>query len=306
MMGSKRQRKAPGKFVQTPQGKVYYEASGPRNGQHLILIHGLTVPCFVWDPVFKALSREGFRVIRYDLFGRGFSDRPRATFDAALFEAQLAGLLETLNISRPVHLAGVSMGGAIASGFTLNRNTLVDKLILVNPAGLIPRPRFPQNLKLLPFSGEIYMKCFGKKHILNTLDRDFATARPTREYKNRMKTQMAVPGFGRALLSTLRSGILHDMAPVYKQLGKTGHPVMVIWGTKDRILPPDNLARLKQLLGNTACFPLQQAGHLPFHDRPNDVLHMFKLFLTSDNFNKTKLFQRPTQPSEFEEDKSPK
>ena len=46
-------------------------------GCTVVLAHGFSVPYFVYDPTFEFLTQAGFRVLRYDLFGRGFSDRPQ-------------------------------------------------------------------------------------------------------------------------------------------------------------------------------------------------------------------------------------
>jgi pimeloyl-ACP methyl ester carboxylesterase len=54
-----------------------------------VLIPGFSVPYVIWDPTFEDLVEKGFRVLRYDLFGRGYSDRPDAIYDLELFDRQL-------------------------------------------------------------------------------------------------------------------------------------------------------------------------------------------------------------------------
>ncbi|MGB7874199.1 MAG: hypothetical protein WBL25_07430, partial [Anaerolineales bacterium] len=68
---------APGSFVQLSDGCSHYELGGPPDGQPVVLVHGFSVPYFIWDPTFSFLTECGFRALRYDLFGRGYSDRPR-------------------------------------------------------------------------------------------------------------------------------------------------------------------------------------------------------------------------------------
>jgi alpha-beta hydrolase superfamily lysophospholipase len=84
---------APGAFVQLTRGRVHYELAGPEDGRLVVLVHGFSVPSFVWDPTFEALVSRGFRVLRYDLYGRGFSDRPDTAYDRALYVEQLRELL---------------------------------------------------------------------------------------------------------------------------------------------------------------------------------------------------------------------
>ena len=90
---------ADGSFIQLPDGTTHYEMSSPLlSGEGLgmrsfvFLVHGFSVPYFIYDPTFEFLTQAGFRVLRYDLFGRGFSDRPYVNYDLDLFVKQLAAL----------------------------------------------------------------------------------------------------------------------------------------------------------------------------------------------------------------------
>jgi pimeloyl-ACP methyl ester carboxylesterase len=124
---------APGKFVHLPEGFVHYEIGGPENAKVIVLIHGFSIPYYVWDPTFEALKTSGFRVLRYDLFGRGYSDRPNAKYERKFFVQQLDNLLKALEIMGPVNLVGLSIGAAVASGFTTICPTRVDRLVCIAP-----------------------------------------------------------------------------------------------------------------------------------------------------------------------------
>ena len=60
-------------------------------------VHGFSVPYYLWDPVVTALTGAGFQTLRYDLFGRGFSDRPNVSYNADLYDHQLTDLLNGLH-----------------------------------------------------------------------------------------------------------------------------------------------------------------------------------------------------------------
>jgi len=68
--------KTPGQFARLSDGYTHYEIGGPPDGRVVVLAAGATVPYYIWDPTFSALVGAGFRVLRYDYYGRGFSDRP--------------------------------------------------------------------------------------------------------------------------------------------------------------------------------------------------------------------------------------
>jgi len=65
------------------------------------------------------------RVLRYDLYGRGFSDRPDTVYNQTCFDKQLCELLTALGNDKPINLIGLSMGGAIAIGFADKHPELV-------------------------------------------------------------------------------------------------------------------------------------------------------------------------------------
>lgn len=119
VINSKIRHNAPGKFIRLSKGYTHYETAGAKTEEPVVLfIHGFSVPYYMWDHNFMVLAQAGFRVIRYDLFGRGLSDRPRATHNQELFVTQLQELLEGLAIKEPIHIIATSMGGAVAAAFT--------------------------------------------------------------------------------------------------------------------------------------------------------------------------------------------
>lgn len=105
---------APGDFVKLPHGYTHYELSKSNARHPVVLIHGFSIPYYIWNPTFLALSDAGLNVLRYDLFGRGYSDRPRVEYLLDLFVDQLFHLVRELGLSVPLDLVGLSMGGPIA------------------------------------------------------------------------------------------------------------------------------------------------------------------------------------------------
>jgi alpha-beta hydrolase superfamily lysophospholipase len=101
----------PGKFIKLPPGYTHYELYEPGHGTVAVLVHGFSIPYYIWDTTFEDLKNAGIKVLRYDLYGRGFSDRPNVDYDLELFVKQLISLLRKLGIDGPVDLLGLSMGG---------------------------------------------------------------------------------------------------------------------------------------------------------------------------------------------------
>ena len=95
-------REAPGKFVRLSDGVTHYTIDGPDSGRVVVLAHGFSVPLYIWDSTATALASHGYRVVRYDTYGRGFSDRPNVVYDDKLYERQLGELLDSLQIAGKV------------------------------------------------------------------------------------------------------------------------------------------------------------------------------------------------------------
>ncbi|MDH4110684.1 MAG: hypothetical protein OEW35_20620 [Gammaproteobacteria bacterium] len=62
-----------GAYMQLGEGLVHYEVAGPETAPPVLLVHGFSVPSYIFDPTFAALVAAGHRVIRFDLYGRGTS-----------------------------------------------------------------------------------------------------------------------------------------------------------------------------------------------------------------------------------------
>ena len=126
---------APGQFALLGAGQVHYRWDGPENGPIIVMSHGFSTPNFIFEQNVEALAEAGFRVLRYDHFGRGWSDRPKLKYDVEFYDRELLDLLRSLQIEEPVGLVGLSMGGPIVSEFAARYPDKASKVFLFVPAG---------------------------------------------------------------------------------------------------------------------------------------------------------------------------
>src|SRR5262245_43753998 len=124
----------PGQFAKLSDGFTHYELAGPADGRVVVLAAGFSVPYYIWDPTFTALTAAGFRLLRYDYYGRGYSDRPRIPFTDEMYVRQLDELLDAVQITGPVDLAGLSFGGSLITSFADKYVDRVRSLIYVDPS----------------------------------------------------------------------------------------------------------------------------------------------------------------------------
>ena len=66
-----------GSFVELSEGYTYFQEANKNSQQStVILVHGFSVPSYIWETTYEALIEKGFHVVVLDLYGRGFSDNP--------------------------------------------------------------------------------------------------------------------------------------------------------------------------------------------------------------------------------------
>jgi len=258
-------RGATGKFVRLSDGVTHYELLGPDSGAPVILVHGFSVPYYIWDSTAATLSAKGYRVLRYDEYGRGWSDRPKAQYDADMYERQIKELLDSLHITGPVHMAGVSMGGWVTGTYAGRNPDRVRSLILVDPvAGNSGGP--PSGFRV-PAVGSVAWQTFVVTGMADSQMSDFVHPDRFHAWKNRYREQMQFRGFGRALLSTLSARTGVSMDSVYRTVATGNVPVLLIWGKKDNTVPFANNASVRAAIPNAEFHPIDDAGHLPILER---------------------------------------
>lgn len=236
-MDGRARKAAPGGMLKLTGGETYFRWIGPADGPVAICVHGLTTPSMVWQAVAEGLAADGYRVLLYDLFGRGYSDRPRARHDRALFHAQLTELLDQLSITGPVTLLGYSMGGAIAASWAAAHRDRVERLILLAPAGMAHDiGRMTRLMRDTPLLGDwLMLLLYGIQHRRATPPEDGeGDVAGIGAYQ---RDEIRWRGFVPAVLSSLRGILAEDLAPDHRALRAQGLPVLAIWGREDRVIP---------------------------------------------------------------------
>ena len=270
---------AGGQDVALSDGVTHYELTGPADGTPVVLVHGFSVPMYIWDSTAVALSRAGYRVLRYDLFGRGLSDRPDITYDANLVDRQLGELLDSLRIGAPVHLMGLSFGGIVTATFSGRHPERVRSLTLIDPAAADRSP-LPWYIRL-PVAGPMLWQVMVVPGMADGQLGDFVEPARWPDWVGRYRTQMQYHGFGRALRSTLMwwTGVSPDS--VYATAAGHRFPVQLIWGMEDQTVPIALSDRVRKAIPGIRYHPIERAGHLPHMERTDLVNPILLDFLRS-------------------------
>ena len=141
-------------------GVTAYQAFGPVDGVPVVIVHGGTLGSMAYQGYVPPLVEAGWRVIIYDQYGRGFSDRPKNKLSIDLMRRQLSDLLDDLEIEK-AHLFGVSLGGAIIARFAAEHGDRVRSLAYQVPVIKGVEPTLALRLTRLPVLGTFLARLVG-------------------------------------------------------------------------------------------------------------------------------------------------
>ena len=271
---------APGRFAKLPNGVTHYQWAGPVGGQPIVCVHGLSTPSYIWTALVKGLVTMGFRVLTYDLYGRGFSARPEGDQDAQFFRRQLSELLEDQGIDENPILVGYSMGGAIVVDYANTYPDKVQRLILLASAGLgTSSTTFVRFVKNVPVIGDGVMAVFGGWFF----GRSEAAMQAAKVAAPTMRSwpfeERHVQGFFTAVLSSLRNILTVDQLDAHRAIAQNYIPLLAIWGEKDAVISLSAMGRLAQV--NRAAYQdvVKGADHSLPLSHPHEIITIVQEFL---------------------------
>jgi pimeloyl-ACP methyl ester carboxylesterase len=270
------QQKAPFDYVDLGYGPLHYRWQGPEAGPVVVMVHGFSTPLFIFDQNAEALAAAGFRVLRFDHYGRGWSARPDAAYDADFYDNTLIQLLDALDLNQPISLAGLSMGGIIATEFTARHPERVKQLVLFVPAGLdLITPKAMAMIMRLPLVRSFFWHRYATQRFSAAYDEHMAALPPENRLRGNVAEQFAYAGTAEALLKTLDHLPMAGRDDSYKRLALTNTPTLAIFGESDDTVAISSADRLAGLMPNAEIMRVENGGHgLNFerHQEINPVL----------------------------------
>ncbi|GAA5032604.1 alpha/beta fold hydrolase [Microbacterium fluvii] len=271
-----------GSYIRCADGVTHYELAGPEEGPLVLLAGGLTIPLYYWDDFAAQLHAHGFRTLAYSGFGRGYSDRVRGSYDADMFDRQLADLVERLQLA-PRHVVGSSLGAVVAMRFALHHPEL-ESLSIIGPAGLAPKPmpltRLLRRARLGAFVGRHLGPRMLRAHMAHNVRAGVVRDRLTKMVLDCYR----VEGSMYALCATLASFPLARQHELYRRVGELGIPIALLWGDDDQVTPAAHLAQARGLLSPAACELLEGCGHMVPLERPDASARIVAEFMGREGY----------------------
>jgi non-heme chloroperoxidase len=260
--------------------ELYYEDHG--EGPPMVLIHGYPLSGRAWDKQVPVLLEAGHRVITYDRRGFGKSSQPTSGYDYDTFAADLATLMDTLDL-QDATLVGHSMGtGEVARYLSTYGSARVARGVLVspippflletedNPEGL-PGGLFEGFMQSAKADAPAWMKGF----LDNFFNIDVYGGNLVSEQAFQANWNIAAAASATAAVACIATW----ETDFRDDLPKIDVPVLVVHGDADRTLPFVNTAkRLPGLIKDMELVVIEDGPHAiawTHSDQVNDALLHF-------------------------------
>ncbi len=279
-MTDRYRRKAKGVFADLSRGQTHYQWHGPRSPRVLVMVHGLSSPSWVFDGLIRSLMRMNYRVLTYDLYGRGMSDAPRGAQSLEFHVEQLQELLNSLGARMPVTLVGYSMGGAIATAFAALEPDRIERLVLLAPAGIVYTPaplnRFARDHGFL---GSWVWGMFGARSLRRAAHDEQKVQDTIPDLHARIVTETRRRGYLPAILSSERHALTSSVEEAHREIGAMCIPTLAVFGEADPVIPLSAVGHLAEWNRNAYQHVLPGVGHGLVYTNTEDVLDALRDFL---------------------------
>jgi pimeloyl-ACP methyl ester carboxylesterase len=234
-------------------------------GTPILLIHGFDSSVLEFRRLLPLLAQEN-ETWAVDLLGFGFTQRLAGIqFSPVAIKTHLYSFWKTL-INQPVILVGASMGGAAAIDFTLTYPEVVEKLVLIDSAGL--RGGSPLTKFMFPPLDYMAAQFLRSPKVRDRVARaayknpSFATLDAL--YCGALHLEM--PSWPEALIAFTKSGGYSAFR--FKKLAEIVSPTLILWGDNDKILGTEDGRKFKRAIPHSQLIWIEDCGHIPHLEQP--------------------------------------
>jgi pimeloyl-ACP methyl ester carboxylesterase len=272
-------KQAPGNFVQLDQGMVHYKLYGPDTARLLVLIHGGGATGIeVWQYNIPYLLSKGYRILAYDLYGRGYSDRPNTIYDLNLYRRQLVQLLDTLHVQGSFDILAMSMGAPIGLDYAAGHPDRVHHIVLLGPAA--SGDLQPSKLLRIPVVSDIVMTAYWYPRSVENQRKEFVNQPLFNTYSQRLKYFMNFSGYKRLTRSSWMNMLNQSQLYLLKEIppGK----IFLLYGKQDPFFPAEKLSAYKTLYPTLEVHAIDSAGHMPHYEQPQTVNELMWEYLQAN------------------------
>jgi pimeloyl-ACP methyl ester carboxylesterase len=251
--------------------------AGPVNAPHVVFVHGLGGSLATWSLNLSAFA-EHFRICALDLVGAGNSAKPPMDYSVSTLAEFLAHFLDALGPDwQRVSIVGHSLGGAVALAFAGSYPQRIERLVLVDSAGL--GPEIDRRVLDLMRSEPTH------ENLRTELTYFFAQPGLVQQaLVDQLYQQRTQPGAHEALVatSTAAFGDGQQRIDLRDTLARLDIPVLVVWGDADEVIPVAHAQEAKRA-PHGRLEVLAGSGHCPHIERADMFNQLAQSFLMEEN-----------------------
>lgn len=246
------------KFVTVFGAKIRYLEAGDVAKPKVILLHGLGANADSWQPTplvssIVALSAK-YHVIAPDQVGFGKSDKPFLKYRVGTYADFLDKFMSELKIEK-ASMVGNSLGGWVGGLMAVKYPNRVEKLILVDAAGLEPAT--------IDFNKIYQLNNSTRDEIRANLKLIFANpAFHNEAFVDQFMTSRVMTNDGNTINALIES-IKRKEDFLDSELGKIKKPTLIIWGKQDGLLPVSDAEKFNKGILGSELVIVDQCGHVP-------------------------------------------
>ncbi len=244
----------------------------------ILLIHGFDSSVLEFRRLLPLLTGT-HEIWAVDLLGFGFTERLSAlAYSPTAIRTHLYQFWQTL-IKQPVILVGASMGGATAIDFTLTYPEVVQKLVLIDSAGL--KGGSPLSKFMFPPLDYLATSILRNPGIRTRISRA-AYYNPTLISADSLccgALHLQMPNWHQALIAFTKSGG-YQAIPL-QQLAQIEQPTIILWGDTDNILGTDDAEKFQQVIPQSQLFWIRNCGHIPHLEQPHITAEYILKFVSN-------------------------
>ena len=285
-LNAETRKEFPGSFVETAMGTTRYILEGPADAPLILFVGGLTTEAVEYfEKAAVVFRRAGYRTLRYDLFGRGGSDRSDAfAYDQATYSRQIDELLAALKIDGPIFLIGPSLGGGISAYWAAAHPERVQALSLQASAGCAPESDTLVSALKVPVLGPYVFWLLQDRLTLGRVPAHFATPQQAAIdlVQGGIRRSAAFEGYRKALYRTITNFGATNLESTFTRLRSTEVPLQILWGEEDQILSVDGARKINEWLGGRAEVALlPKVGHMAMLESPDQAIPLVLEFFAA-------------------------
>lgn len=234
--------------------KIHYLEAGDPVKPNVILLHGLGSSAESWQFNIQALAAD-YHVLAPDQIGFGKSDKPFLKYRVGTYVDFLDKFMSELKIEKAT-LVGNSMGGWVAGLFSIKYPNKVEKIVLADSAGLLPKAGdldqiYQLNNSTLDETRAILKRIFAAPAMQNN-----------EALVEQLMTQRVVVNDGYTISSLIES-IKRQEDFLDTRLGEIKKPTLIIWGKEDGLLPLSDGEKFNLEIVGSKLIVFDQCGHIP-------------------------------------------